>query len=443
MVGVTNFLQQVQTYQRSTLGYLQNLVCFIPNANTRFKDFNRITANLGSSVTFDLPPRFTDSEGLVASFQAANQLVNTLTCDQGRNVSYEFTNQERIFNVEKPGDEYLPSFMRSAMLQLANRVEGNVALNANSHVPVMTVVDGDSVATGALHTESGPFRFFGDGINPINNVQQLAQIQANYSAFGSVAENERRKIFLPSTVIPSIISTMLNQFVLKRNEEKANSWDLGHWDNVDYYKSNLLPEQTAGNVGENQDELTVVSTNDPTGQNITQITLSGASVVSDPNAVKSGDLGQFLNNSVKYLTYIGGFITSLPAQFRVTADAASTGAGQVTINITPGFTIGMPNTTNIGINTNIVAGMKVKLLPSHRCGLLIGGEAFYLAMPRLPDQRPYDSVSEYDDKTGVAMRLTYGTLFGRNQSGWIHDCIWGSHVVPHYAMRIVFPLSQA
>lgn len=66
-----NILQTVQTYQRSGLALLQNLCCHISTANTKFKDFDKIQANLGSTVTFDLPPRATTVAGLVASFQPA------------------------------------------------------------------------------------------------------------------------------------------------------------------------------------------------------------------------------------------------------------------------------------------------------------------------------------------------------------------------------------
>ena len=70
-----NILQQVQTYQRSSLGLLLNLCCFVSTANTKFKDFDKIQANLGSVVTFDLPPRATVTNGLVAAWQSADQRV--------------------------------------------------------------------------------------------------------------------------------------------------------------------------------------------------------------------------------------------------------------------------------------------------------------------------------------------------------------------------------
>lgn len=55
MAVPNNILQQVQTYQLSNLAYLQNLNCFVATANTKFKNFEKLTANLGDTVTFDLP----------------------------------------------------------------------------------------------------------------------------------------------------------------------------------------------------------------------------------------------------------------------------------------------------------------------------------------------------------------------------------------------------
>src|SRR5271167_3843924 len=92
-----NILQQVQTYQRSSLGLLQNLCCFVSTANTRFKDFSDdYQANLGSSITFDTPPRATTNVGLVVKWQPAIQEVETIVCDQAFNASFTVTAQQRI-----------------------------------------------------------------------------------------------------------------------------------------------------------------------------------------------------------------------------------------------------------------------------------------------------------------------------------------------------------
>jgi hypothetical protein len=441
-----NILQQVQTYQRSSLGYLQNLCCFVSTSNTKFKDFDKIQANLGSSVTFDTPPRATTSAGLVVSWQPAIQQVETLTCDQAFNSSFTVTAQQRIFNLEKGEDEYIEVFGKAFLTELANEVEGNLALNATSSVPVMTVnSQGQSVPTGALHTESGPFRYFGDGVTQLTSYNQLAQMIMLFKNFGSVSHGI--KVYLPDTVYPPIIGTGLNQFAPQRNDDIAMSWEIGEFGTprVKYYQSNLLPIHFAGNCGELGQVLTLVSTNDPTGQNVTQLTFSGASA-SDVDAIKSGDLFQFNDGvsgfrNMRYLTYIGHKISANKVQNRATADAASTAGGQVTINLA--WPLNWAGGQAQNLNQALQPGMQVTVLPSHKAGLVVGGDAFYIAMPQLPDQRPFDTGNEYDPETAVSLRMTYGSVLGANQKGIIYDETHGSLAVKQYCMRVIVPLSQA
>lgn len=432
----TNILQQVQTYQRSGLALLQNLCCHISTANTKFKDFDKIQANLGSVVTFDLPPRFTTTAGLVAAFQPAVQRVQSLACDQANNTSFAVTSQQRIFNLEKGEEDYMRVFGKSAIAELAALVEGNIALNWDSGV--VSQID------GTTNSFSGPYRFYGNGTTAISSYQQLAQAVMFFKNYGSVAEG--MKIYLPDTIVPSVVGSGLNQFVPHRNDEIAMSWEVGDFGTplVSYYQSNLMPIHVSGDTGVNQNVLTVVSTNDPTGQNVTQITVSGATA-SDVNAVFAGDLFSFQDGvsgqpNMRYLTFIGHFPSANPVQFRATANAAANSSGVVTINITPA--LNWAGGQNQNVNNPIVAGMQILGLPSHRCGGILGGDAFYLAMPQLPEQSPYATANEYDDVTGASLRLTYGSLFGQNQTGMIYDETHGSVIVPEYSMRFIIPLSQ-
>ncbi len=432
----TNILQQVQTYQRSGLALLQNLCCHISTANTKFKDFDKIQANLGSTVTFDLPPRATTVAGLVASFQPADQRVLQLVADQSNNSSFAVTSQQRIFNLEKGEEDYMRVFGKSFIAELATQVEGNVALNWASAV--------QSQVTSTLNTYSGPYRFFGNGSTALTSYQQLAQAIMFFKNYGSVAEGI--KVYLPDTVVPAIVGNGLNQFVPHRNDDIAMSWDIGDFGTpkVEYYQSNLMPIHVSGDTGVLGQTLTVISTNDPSGQNVTQITVSGATV-SDANAVFSGDMFQFADGvsgqpNMRYLTFIGHFPSANPVQFRVTANAAANASGNVTLTITPALNWAGGNSINL--NNPIAAGMQLLTFPSHRCGGILGGEAFYLAMPALPEQAPYDTANEYDEDTGCSLRLTYGSLFGQNQTGMIYDEVHGSVMVPEYTMRYMIPLSQ-
>jgi hypothetical protein len=408
----------------------------VSTANTKFKDFDKIQANLGSTVTFDLPPRATTVTGLVASFQPAVQRVQQLVADQANNSSFSVTSQQRIFNLEKGEEDYMRVFGKSFIAELANFVEANIAHNWDSSV--------FSQLTNTQNTFSGPYRFFGDGTTALNSYQQLAQAMMFFRNYGSVSEGA--KFYLPDTVIPAIVGSGLNQFVPHRNDEIAQSWEVGDFGSplVNYYQSNLMPIHVSGNSGVAGNTFTVVSTNDPSGQNVTQITVTTNGTSTDPNAVFAGDLLQFKDGvtnqpNMRYLTFIGHAPSANPVQVRVTANAGSTG-GTIVLNITPA--LNWAGGQNQNLNNAIAAGMQLSTLPSHRCGGILGGDAMYLAMPQLPEQSPYDTANEYDPDTGVSLRLTYGSLFGQNQTGMIYDEVHGSVIVPEYSMRVIIPLSQ-
>lgn len=447
MVFPTNTLQAVQTYQDGGMPVFYNKTPMMTILNTKFKEFSdKFTANLGDTVTLDLVPRAQAAAGLVVNWSAAVQRKIPLVCDQAFNTNYICTAQELIFNLDKAGNSYLPKFAMSNIAELANQVEINVSKNINSSAPVNNIVNGQTVPTGALHTESGPFRFFGDGRTAIDTFQQLRQSIVNFTNVG--IPRGRIKCVLPDMVVPAIVGNGINQFVPRRNDEIARSWEIGTYGSpeVDYYESNVLPLHTAGTCGNDDETLTVVSTNDPTGANITQIVFSSPTAT-DANYIKSGDLLQFSDGvsgqpNLRFLLFVGqntSVPSSQPVQVRATADAAASG-NQVTITFTPGLTVGASQTDNWGINTNIVAGMQAKVLPSHRCGLIIAEDAGFLAMPALPDTEPFPSSSKADPETQTSVRAYYGYLFGQNQQGFVYDEIHGCLLVPERCMRVAFPL---
>lgn len=416
MAVPNNILQQVQTYQMSALAYLDNLNCFISQSNKKFKNFEKEVANLGDTVGFDLPPRMTASNSLVATFQPADQRIQTLTCGNAKSASYAFTAQQFVFNVE----DYMEKFGKSAVREVGAQVEANVAANCVTNT----------------------YRFFGDGVNPINSYTQLANALALFRNYGSVAG--RAKGFLADTSVPNIVGSGLNQFALDRNNKIAMSWELGEFSNCDWYTSNLLPVHVAGSEGQNGTTLTVVSVtqNGPNGE-IDSITFSGTHAATDPNSVLQYDKFQFQDGvagqpNLRYLTFIGHLPSSNPVQFSATANAASTGGSQVTVFVNPLLQAAQTNDQNL--SSQIVAGMQVKVLPSHRAGMIYAGDPLFLAMPRLPNQTPFPTGNEVDPKTGLSLRMYWGTLFGQNQQGFVHDVIWGSTLVPEYAMALIFPL---
>lgn len=414
MAVPVNAFQQVQTYQRSGLALLQNLFCGISTANKKFKDFQNFTGNLGSTVTYTKPPKASTVNSLVASFEGIEQRVGTLTVDQPISSAFAVTNEQFLFNAQ----QYIDDFGGAAIAEIGSQIESNILLNA----------------------ETKTYRFYGNGSSAINSFGQLVDMVQRYKSIGSTSKGPL-KCYLPNTAVPAIVNSGLNQFVLKRNDDIAMSWELGTWGGVTYYESNLLPLHVAGTCGDSSQTLTVISTNDPTGANITQITVSGATI-NDADAIKAYDKLEFVDgvsgfSNLRFLTQYGHKVSSAPVQIRATANAAADGSGHVVINISPALQA--TSGKNQNINTNILAGMQLTVAKSHRVGLLVDNDALFLAMPRLPDQSPFMTSNEADPDSGASIRLTYGATFGANQLGWIHDAIWGSQLEGEYAMAMCFP----
>ena len=410
-----NILQQVITYQESGLALLTNQNAFIGTSNKKFKDFEKSTANLGDTVSFDLPPRFTAGGSLVVNFQGAEQRVHNLTVDNQGSVAYEFTAQQFIFNVK----DYMAKFGKGAVAELGAKIEANVALNC----------------------ERQPFRFYGDGVTDLTTYKLLAKALANYRNFG--APKSDTKAYISDLIVPDIIDSGLTQFATNRNNEIANSWELGPFSQCEWYTSNLLPVHTAGTEGEEASVLTVVSVTRDANNAITNILFSGTNAANDTDSVKIYDRFQFQDGvagqpNVRFLTWTGHEVSGQPVQFRATSNATSTGASQVNVAIYPPLQAAQGKNQNL--NTDIVAGMQAKALPSHRVGMITSGNPLFLAMPQLPTEVPFPTANMIDPETGVTMRQYYGSLFGQNQRGMVHDCIWGSTLVPEYSMALIFKI---
>jgi hypothetical protein len=227
------------------------------------------------------------------------------------------------------------------------------------------------------------------------------------------------------------------------------SWELGRFANTEWYQSNLLPLHISGTIGNTaapNNVMTVTSVNDPTGQNVTSITFTEPTAGTDANAIKAGDLFQFNDNvgafpNLRFLTFIGHQPTQQPVQFRAIADAATVG-GVVTVQIQTINGVGLvwAQNQNQNLNNTIQSGMTVTPLPSHRAGILMSGDQFYLAMPTLPDESPFTTVNMRDPDSGAAIRHYFGSQFGLNNRAYVRDSIWGSTLVAENSMRLAFPM---
>jgi hypothetical protein len=410
----SNILVQVQTYQKGMLAYQSNYGCFAATANTRFKNFQNLTANLGDSVTISLPYKFVANDGLVVNFESIEQREHTLTCDKAKNVPVPISAQQWIFTL----DEFMTEIGEGCVQELGACIESDIAENC----------------------VSGTYRYYGDGVNPISQYSQLPQMLAGFRNIGMPKKDTR--VYLADMTIPAVVNDAQTKFVPARNEDLAKDWMLGSFDGAQFYRSNLLPVHTAGSVGNAGSTLTVVSVTQNAAGQITAITFSGAPNASDADCVKQYDKFTFQDGvsgqtNVRFTTFYGHKPSQSQVQFQAAADAASTGASQVTITLDP--PLQSASGKNQNITTSIVAGMQVKSVPTARYGLITAGNPLYLAMPMLPEEYPYPTATAQDPEMGISTRMYSGSLFGQNVRGTVYDAIWGSTLVKEYAMAIVQP----
>lgn len=405
-----NILQQVQTYQEAELAYLSNFCVFANLANKKFMQFQNFTAQLGTIINYSKPYRYRTVNSLKIQTEGTEQRIGTISVNEQASSAIAFSSQQFIYNTK----DYMEAFGKGQIEELGTSIEANIA----------------------KVSEKNTYRAFLDGNNPINSFTQLAQAVANYKDYGSTKGHIY--VVIPLNSSPQIIGSGLNQFALKRNNELAQSWELGSWSGVTFYTSNLLPYHVAGTIGQSGTTLTVVSTNDPTGSNITEITFSGAGT--DANAIKKYDILTFQDNvsgqpNLRYLTFTGHFPSSQPVQVRANTDAASSG-GNVTVSIFPALTSVQDRNQNILYN--IQAGMKVKVANNHRCGYMTSGNSLFLAMAKLDDEVPYPTSVMKDENSGLEFRAYYGAMFGQNEKAYVKDAAWGWDAADEYQLRLCF-----
>lgn len=414
MVAPTSDMVNVETFQASGLGYIQNAYCGIAEANSKFKNFDKSPTNLGDTVSFDGPIQQSFQGTLAPTFKGTTQPKYELTVDQEGSVAFSFSNQGFVFNAA----DYVDKFNMSATKELGANIEKNLW-----------------ESTIGTHT----YRTYYSGItankiDPLNSYVQLADMLARYRNVGSPGGD--LKVYIPDMIVPGIVNTGLNQFATNRNNESAASWDLGDFGGASFRTSNLLPLHTAGTVGNDGGTMTVVSIN-AAGD---QLTISGGGANATLNA---NDIIEFNDSvagqtNVRFLTRIGHIVSQQSGQLRVTANVTLDGTGAGTINIFPSLNSTVGDALQ-NVNTPIVAGMELKALPNHRTGLIVGGNALYLAMPQLPDESPFATANQVDKDTGASIRVYKGSKFAQNERGYVCDAIWGTSLVDDYAMRIALP----
>jgi hypothetical protein len=419
---MANLLESVELYVESGLPFLNNCSPWINLGNKKFNNFEDYEYNRGTQITYSLPPKAIANVGtLNVTFTGVQERARTLAVTGEANVGNSYTAQDLTFtlNNNTPVDD-IRKFLDANIIELGAQVSADLAQAALKNT----------------------YRSYGGSSDPLTSYGAYANAIASYRNRGAARYNTCA--IVPDIEIAQVINAGANQFTPERNNDGVKYWELGSFDGTHFYPSNIIAQQNAGTVGNNAEELTLTSV-DPTG---TILTFSGASA-SEPIAIAENDIitldpqGATNFTGLYFLLYTGHLPSRAKVQVRATANAASDGGGNVTVTVDPPL-IYTPTDPNSNINldlTTLYGVLNSTVAPSHLAGLLMSGDPFFTAFPRLPDTTPFVGMTETDKVTGLSMRAYYGKIFTQNEYGLVTDLVWGYDLVPDQAMRLIYPLT--
>ena len=418
MVSSVNQVVNVVSLNRSMLPKLLNNCVAINTANKKFDYVMNIpgqNGQYGRTLQYTVPPDAVVQYTLNVNFTNTNFPTRTISVNRYRSAAYSFDMDQYQFNARSFMEEY-----------------------GSAHA----VAIGQSVESDILTVAvKNCYRYFGDGIQKISSFPQMSLAATIMREPGDAGENIA---YISHVMDSEMTSSGMNLFRPVTNDQMGRKWTVGNYNDVTFYKSSRLPILYAGNVGNDQATLTVVTATPDADGYLRQITFSGATA-SDTDAIHQYDKATFLDNvgvlpNVRAMAKYDPVPVDAPVQFMSTTDVIATGGGQVTVTIEPALKASSGLGQNI--STPIVAGMQVKFLPTCRLGFMTMGKALYLVNPALPGQRPYDTSFIRDPNSGIGLQMVTGAQFQSGDQGNIHRIWYGYDLVPQYGFALAIPYAR-
>lgn len=436
MVVPANNFVDVAAYSMAGMKFLDNYRPAIKYANKKFKDFQRVPGNRGIVTTWELTPKvvFVPGTLVVAAFDSTDQRIHTHTNNEKGYVAHAIDAEEEIYN---DAYDYMKRIGRAAMIGIGDAVEANIV-------------------NRFLET----YRFFELDDNSLLTYRNLAAAISVFDNYGTQRDPDQY-MFVPDILMPSFIDNGLNQFATSRNNDIANTWEVGDITGTKVLSAQILPEHVAG-AGPNlvaPDTLTLITVSLDGGT----LTFGGASIDTSGTPgvfyFNKGDVFEFkldtVNGPLKYLFFNNGSNSNLVSannvQCVVDADTDSDGAGVVIVTINNNATGGRnPLIFDPGVSKEnnlsraLVTGApgtgdEIRVIGNHRVGLICNSQALFASLPRLPNEGPYmSSFNDPDPSSGISVRLTYGAKPFEDFKGFVWSVYFGTSIVPENAMRLIF-----
>lgn len=413
---MSNSFQTTQYILDETFVRFINYLNFAKVANRNLEgDFKGLKYATGQTINYRLEERYLGGEGATATSEARVQVVRPLTIDTQFHTMVEFSGFELTFDRARD-QPYLDMMLNPRAKRLANLVEQFIA-TTRFQKQVYQAVGTPGVAL---------------------DQDTIFDADAYMTELG-IPEDGNRYMANSPQVTASLNKSLYNAFNMTVNRGALLDGFIGHLSGFDFFKSNFVQRQVSG-VGQ-------AGGSPPTGYKlggtVTNGPISGGStisvtglVINQATAFKEGDIITFAEAADVYmvnpLTYEP---LSQTAQFVVTADTPSDGAGAADIPVSPSIVV---SGARQNISAAIPNGAQVYLADDHNVSLAFHNQAIVFAAPPIKELKGgVEAVTSYSDLYKMSMTYSLGADIRNYVQLDRIDIICGVAINPEFAVTVM------
>jgi len=434
-----NILFNSQLLVKSIIGQLRLTSGWLAHADKTPQSMHSIPGQEGPTVYYLRQFQFDSQDTLDVEENAQNMVVRTFefSIDQKVSVPVSYS-YEQIFNGQvMPFMEYIGKSLVEAG---SARVEKYIANRVGTDIT----------------------KFYGNGVDKIDNLQTLSRIKNRLKDFGATEQGSF--IVYPETMMDTLAQNSLQySFAPKRNDQIASTWDVPYIGNVPIVTPSAIMPWYSGVLGNTTDNKVFLSniTRNTSGA-ITHLTLSKCSgvTVSGSGTVKVGDLFQTVDAGVsgaadvKFKKFNGDLSSQWPFQFKSNSAINIGGGASFTMELAEPIIDSVAKTTDprqvVTISRDLLVSAteasadKFTCMPNHRKCAIVMSKGLLAAMPALNNYNPTDGTRSVitDPESNISMTLAR-KLYAMKNSGMTSVFgIYDARFVNDTCAQILMPLTD-
>jgi hypothetical protein len=399
-----------------TLRILHNESAFLGNINTEYEDrFSNKGMKAGSVVNVRQPVQYTIRDGATINIQDVNELTVPITMEPEFGIDWAFTDYDLKLSI----DEFSKRYLAPAAKRLAAELDLRIA----------------------TRFYRGVANFSGTPGTPISTAQAVLDAAVLLDNAACPRTDGRMLALTPLSNAKLVggMSGLFNDQATQGKQLKNGmmSTNLG----MDFIMSQNLPTHTVGGLGgtpltngANQGLINSGSTDNPSAATTSLVTDGWTAAVA--NRLKRGDVftiaGVFAVNPETKVS------TGVLRQFIATADAASDGAGNLTVAIYPAIIAGgaYQNVTARAADNSAITVLTGTASTAYGQNLMFHRDAFTLVTADMELPKGMD-MADRAVEDGVSIRFVRGYDITNNRRICRFDLLAGYGLLrPEWAVRV-------